>query len=237
MVVYRPACWYPLCTWAPRGDRTWFCERRNYISGTWNSALLTWWVLVCCHILYSSCNHAQFKMCLRNRESNISEMIFGLLCFSTQAEWYVSSYLLFLCICTNCFNCDSCASLEKRCLLYQDSSAHGHGLYIGPTHPKMLLFCQISYSAGKHSPDEQDKLHSWGNSFLRKLFQVYSSNLNLEISFLLLTQCLEKKVFLVAVVQGMWDFFLLLPFLIISAFIWLIKWTSWFTTLAKQVTF
>lgn len=36
--------------------------------------------------------------------------------------------------------------------------------------PKMLLFCQISYSAGKHKPDEQHKLHSWGNSFFRLIF-------------------------------------------------------------------
>lgn len=49
-------------------------------------------------------------------------------------------YLLVLCVCTDCFNHDSHASLEKSCLLYQDSSAHGHGLQISPTHPKMIIF-------------------------------------------------------------------------------------------------
>lgn len=64
--------------------------------------------------------------------------------------------------------------------------------------PKMLLFCQISYSAGKHKPDEQHKLHSWGNSFFRLIFL----NHNLEISFFLLIQCLKRKVFLMVIVWG-----------------------------------
>lgn len=143
-----------------------FCERLNSIPGTWNSALLTWWDQVHCHMLYSSCNCAQFKMCLRNKESNIRVRWFSVLgwfCggfFSPQAEWYMFPPICCFCVCPNCFNCDSRASLEK-CLLYQDSLAQDRGLWISPTHSKMLLFCQISSSAGKHHPDEQHKLHYW----------------------------------------------------------------------------
>lgn len=121
--------------------------------------------------------------------------VFVVFFFPLQVECYVSFYLLFLCICANCFNCDSHASLEKRWLLYQGSSAHGHG------------FVNQSDSS-QNAPFPSDQLFSWQTqswwrveiALLRQLIlRVYFPKHNLEISFFPPHAVPQKTVFRVAV--------------------------------------